>query len=393
MSRRRTTISILKISLLLLILIGCSQYEALRTNKDHYKENFQIETKDGWTLNIWHYPPQKRQIRTYPIILCHGLSYNSMFWDLTEEVSLARYLQAAGYDVWSVDLRGAGLSSKPTLSKIKQLFRLNVSILNPIGIKNVPLDLLKINWTVDDHIMYDVPAVIDFVTKKTGSDKIIWIGHSMGGMIMFAYLGTHREDDRIAGFIAIAAPLYLIRPTHDIFELLANQTNFVMLGNIATGANLRAIIGTVAGPAFNTPIDSLFHNTENISPDVLHMLYYLCQEDISPGQLDQLIRFLREGHFKSIDGKVDYTLNISNINENIPILQIVGQLDNMAIPGFVLQIHNMLRSQDKTFRLFGRINNYRADYGHDDIVIGKHSKEEVFPYLLSWLKGHEKALK
>ena len=49
-------------------------------------------------------------------ILCHGLSYNLLFWDLGEEVSLPRYLADAGYDVWSLSLRDATPSSQPLSS-------------------------------------------------------------------------------------------------------------------------------------------------------------------------------------------------------------------------------------------------------------------------------------
>jgi hypothetical protein len=37
-------------------------------------------------------------------------------------------------------------------------------------------------------------------------------------------------------------------------------------------------------------------------------------------------------------------------------------------------------------RVFGRINGYHADYGHDDIIIGKYAADEVFPYITSWLR-------
>ncbi len=372
------------------LILGCSPDSnklslfASKNNPD--RKNFEITTKDGWTLNIWRYKPKQIKPNTLPVILCHGLSYNSFFWDLTEKTSLARYLQSAGYDVWSVDLRGAGLSSKPALSEIKQLFRLNISLINPVNIKNAPADLLKLNWTVDDHINYDIPAILDFVTEKTGKDKVVWIGHSMGAMIMFGYLGKHPDDNRVAGFVAVAGPMYLVRPVNDIFEMMVKQKDFVKIGNITTGANLRAVVGTLTGGLVETAIDALFYNEKNIDAETFHMLFYLCQEDISPGQLDQLIQFLRKGHFVSVDEKIDYTENVSKIQ--IPILQIVGQLDNMASPGFVLYIHNKLKSKDKTFRLFGRINGYRADYGHDDIIIGKYSKEEVFPYVLNWLDKH-----
>jgi hypothetical protein len=57
----------------------------------------------------------------------------------------------------------------------------------------------------------------------------------------------------------------------------------------------------------------------------------------------------------------------------------------MVDPGFAAEVHRRLGSKDKQFRVFGRINGYRADYGHDDIILGRYAQTEVFPYLRDWL--------
>ncbi len=366
-------------------LAGCSKEQLLFSRKLPLRKAYTIKTKDGWRLNIWHYPPAKKGIKVNPVILCHGLSHNSSFWDLTEKTSLAKYLQAEGFDVWSVDLRGAGNSTKPALSQLKQLFRLDISALSPEALADIPSDLQKFNWTVDDHINYDVPAILDFVLKHTGASKVHWIGHSMGSMIMFGYLGTHNQNE-IDTFVAISGPMYLLHPANDVYELMAKQSNFVKIGNLTTGTNLRAIVGVLAGGLLETPIDALFLNEDNVDAETFHIFYYACQEDISPGQLDQLLKYLKCGHFVSEDGKTDYTENVSKIT--VPVLQIVGQLDNMISPGFVAVIHNKLASKDKQMRVFGKINSYYDNYGHDDIIIGRHSRDDVFPYIKNWLISH-----
>jgi len=115
----------------------------------------------------------------------------------------------------------------------------------------------------------------------------------------------------------------------------------------------------------------------------LRAFYYANQDDISPGQLDQLLQYIKRGNFVSYDGKTNYTAALGKIN--VPVLQILGQLDNMVDPGFAAEVHQQLGSSNKKLRVFGRINGYRADYGHDDIVIGRHARDEVFPYITNWL--------
>lgn len=341
-----------------------------------------VKTSDNWSLHLLHYPPVKHNPKRVPIVLCHGLSHNNTYWDLTENVSLAKYLQRRGYDVWSVSLRGSGQSTKPTLSQIRQLFRLNVSSLNPKGVVNRQPGLLRMNWTVDDHINRDIPAVLDYVIQETGCPKIVWVGHSMGAMIMFAYLGMY-PDAPVQSFIALAGPMYLERPANDWLEFLAQSTGITQVGNLTGGTNLRATLGVLVGNLITTPVDQLFLNESNVEPRLMRTFYYKNQDDISPGQLDQLLQYVRRGRFTSYDNTINYTDNVKNIT--VPILQIVGQLDNFAEPGFVAIIHNRLESSRKQMRVFGKINGYRADYGHDDIIIGKHARDEVFPYIETWL--------
>jgi len=374
---------------LMLVLSGLSchkpqhEIKSILQPKPTDPVSYWTKTDDNWSLHILRYQPATLDPNRAPVILCHGLSHNNSFWDLSDEVSFAKYLQREGFDVWSVSLRGAGQSTKPTLSQIRQLFRLNLSALTPENIVNREPGLLRLNWTVDDHINHDIPAVLEYVLKQTQSQKVIWIGHSMGAMIMFAYLGLH-ADAPVQSFIGISGPMYMVHPANDVLELLANQEDIVQVSNLTTGTNLRAVVGVLAGNMVSTPIDQLFLNETNVDPAIIRTFYYRNQDDISPGQLNQLLRFVRIGDFCSSDGKVDYTTNVSKIR--VPTLQIVGQLDNFAPPGFVTEIHRQLGSTKKAMRVFGTINGYKANYGHDDIIIGKYARDEVFPYLVTWLK-------
>ena len=76
-----------------------------------------------------------------------------------------------------------------------------------------------------------------------------------------------------------------------------------------------------------------------------------------------------------------------------PTFFLAGQLDNMANVDAVKFAYRQVSSQDKDYRLFARINNKQADYGHDDIIIGKHAREEVYPEILNWLKTHRRSEK
>jgi hypothetical protein len=38
--------------------------------------------------------------------------------------------------------------------------------------------------------------------------------------------------------------------------------------------------------------------------------------------------------------------------------------------------------------MFGTANGHKNDYGHNDLILGKFAKKEVYPEILRWVKGH-----
>src|SRR5689334_21216797 len=76
------------------------------------------------------------------------------------------------------------------------------------------------HWNVDDLMRYDVPAILDYVRRETGHDRVNWIGHSMGGMLMFPYLELDPDGGRkIATLVAMGSTITLAEaPQTDMLQ-------------------------------------------------------------------------------------------------------------------------------------------------------------------------------
>ena len=79
-----------------------------------------------------------------------------------------------GYDVWLGNFRGNKYSSMHLT-------------LNP----EVDMDYWKFSWSQMGR--FDIPAILKYITLKTGKAKIAYIGHSMGTTAMFYLFATDYE--------------------------------------------------------------------------------------------------------------------------------------------------------------------------------------------------------
>ena len=164
---------------------GCASLRRLNVNRDlrPCSDGF-APTADGWMLGIRHYHPVEPDPDKLPVVLCHGLGLNGTFWTITGN-HLPSQLVDRGYEVFVVDMRGSGASYRDgTIGWVNSGLRQTV-------IPEVGND----EWNMDDQAIYDVPAILDYVAQKTGSDQVNWVGHSLGGMLMFAFL--ERSDQCI----------------------------------------------------------------------------------------------------------------------------------------------------------------------------------------------------
>jgi polyhydroxyalkanoate synthase len=345
---------------------------------------YRTKTADGWDIALKRFnKPDNSNKKKLPVVLCHGFNYNDRFWYLDRDYSLACYLYERGYDVWLISLRGSGNSTKPGLAEFHSLSRFEL-IKMPETLAKAALTLNKFNWNIDDHINKDIPAALELIKKETGYEKVNWIGHSLGGMIIYAYLEAGGEG--INNFISVASPMMVPRPPNDILAVIRDQRPAVylsMLINRTVASQFKALTG-----GQNDDIDLLFYNPDNVDKNIKIKMFRYAVEDISPGAIDQLRIMIIEGEFLSADKKINYSANLSKVS--VPILCIGGMADNLAPPMSIYFPYEKVSSQDKTIRIFSLANRYSANYGHSDLIIGKKAPQEVYPYILNWLRNREK---
>ncbi len=338
------------------------------------------KTPDDWTLALYRFKaPPGSPLKT-PVVLCHGGGMNGYIWDIKKEKSFARYLRNEGFDVWIVELRGAGRSSKPGWVMLHDL--MSGPDLAPTRYENTSFRFDHADWNIDDYIDKDMPAILDKVKTVTGSGKVQWVGHSLGGMIALAYI-IKTQDASLKDVVAMASPMNMPHPHNDLLagiEQHADLKQIVYLINNRVAARTFGFLGIFG----STPMDPLLYNRDNMDNDVVNKLLQTAVEDMSPGVVDGYVTLIKGGEFVSADKTVNYTRSLDKIQ--IPLLLIGGSLDTMCSTVSLYDTYRSVRSEDKALRIFGRANGYKKDYGHNDLVLGKHAQDEVYPYAARWLK-------
>jgi pimeloyl-ACP methyl ester carboxylesterase len=343
-------------------------------------KTFFVKTDDNWMLEINRFKLTKAEQDLGPVILLHGFHHNANFWDLDAEHSLARYLAVRGFDVWVLSFRGAGKSTTEGFVKVEgivKFFTANVpAFLNP-----TTYDKSRMRWSIDDYIDHDFPAVLEFVCKESQRQEVSVIGHSLGGLVALCYLTKHPTDSRIKQFVAIGAPGVVIQPPNDMLSDVA-RNEALYYSTFLINAKVAAQLGAVL-ERHVTPFDVLFYNRFNIDRKTLVLMFAKTIEDVSLDVLDQMREMIRSGHFWNKDKRYDYSDNFKNIVT--PGLFIAGVLDNIASPANVHYAYDAISSTDKNYREFSTVNGYKADYGHNDLILGKDARSEVFAYMYHWL--------
>ena len=315
-------------------------------------------TDDGWRVALHNYAPLGPKIGK-PVILCHGIAGNRFIFDLDNAPSLAAYLRSQNRDVWVAELRGSGCSGRPGLL-----------------LSDYPL-----NWSFDDHLNYDVEAIIRNVINETGTDSVHWVGHSMGGMLIEAYI-SRKKPSCVASAVALGSPTdFTGMKTHRFRHVVRIEAMLKIIPFNPFQLLIKCFLPILR---FAPSLLSMIVSPENIEWWVVRKISAIGTESVSSSALWlDMARFLSGGKFADPSGRP----YLEGIEESkTPLLAISGAKDIMAPQKAVLSVCET--SADDCVReslILGKQAGIEQDYGHVDLLLGTRAREEVFPIIERWL--------
>lgn len=177
------------------------EHEGLVKSPQYYARScgFEIEdcvaeTEDGYYLRVHRvsYPGSQRGPgKGYPVLIMHGLFQSSGSFITSEDRSIAFWLAKHGnYQVYLGNNRAVYDMGHRKYSRYDARFW---------------------DYNIHDLARYDIPALVDFVRRDTGYDKIAYIGHSQGNASAFLALSRFTVPElgeKLSYFAALAPAVY-----------------------------------------------------------------------------------------------------------------------------------------------------------------------------------------
>lgn len=258
------------ISFLLLQLICLNLTVDLGTYYKEYIESFgykleenPVITDDGYILSLWHLNPKVPNGKT--VFFQHGFTCSAWIFFHLGENSLPFYLLKEGYDIWLANNRGNYFSPGHASKDPK----------DPKSGYN--------NYSMDDFVASDMPAMVKYIKERTGAKKMTFIGHSQG------------------------TTLFLMSVMHDPIFTEESFDNFISLGTVPNLAHTKFLPIDILDMIYDLLRKATFLQALNLPELLRELLATLAKEHPKIfGKIFDVLVSIRPS------GRMDY-INIYNL--------------------------------------------------------------------------------
>ncbi|XP_057437495.1 triacylglycerol lipase 2-like isoform X2 [Lotus japonicus] len=303
-----------------------------------------------------------------------------MTWLLNSpEQDLPLILADNGFDVWIANTRGTGHS------------RRHISL--------DPSNPAFWDWSFDELISYDLPAVFDYVTNKTGQ-KINYVGHSLGTLTALASFSEGNLVNQLKSAALLSPVAYLSHMSSEFLVVAANT----FIDQIISFGQAEFDIKRLPGSAFLNSLcvhpgvdcsDLMTAITgDNCCLNSSTLKLFLLNEPQSSSRknLIHLAQIVRHG----VLAKYNYVLpahnfihygqisppvyNLANIPHDLPLFISYGGRDALADVGDVATLLDILKNHDQDKLSV----QFIKDYAHADFVMGFNANDMVYKNIISF---------
>ncbi|KAG6659703.1 hypothetical protein CIPAW_03G053900 [Carya illinoinensis] len=306
-----------------------------------------------------------------------------MTWLLNPpEQNLPMILADNGFDVWIANTRGTRFSRRHTsLDSNQPAFW---------------------NWSWDELVSFDLPAVFDFVYGQTGQ-KIDYVGHSLGTLVALASFSEGNLVKQLKSAALLSPIAYLSHMSTalgvvaakffvgEIVQLLG-LTEF----NIKEESVRNLLKSLCARPGVDCYdlMSALTGKNCCLNSSTIDLLLVNEPQSTSVKNMVHLAQMVRNGIVAKYNyGRTGYNLkqygeasppiyNLSNIPHDLPIFFSYGGQDALSDVQDVMLLLDNFKAHD-----VDKLSvQFIKDYAHIDFIMGVNAKDVVYNQVIAFFK-------
>lgn len=303
--------------------------------------------------------PAEGALRGSPALLLPGFGQNRLTWEVGD-LSLPARIAARGRATYVLEQRGTGLARR-------------------FG--------ERLAASVDD-LLEDVLAAIEVARQDAGADRLVLVGHSLGGLL--ALRAAAERPGAVSGVVTLAAGLFLGRGSPRLGAVL-RLTRLVLPPKIAARLADRPLPLRVVGAVLLALRPVLDH------PVVPFPLAVWAPRAYATRDLEQRFGDGMDRVSVGVAAAVRDSFAGAGL-PGVPASEVPALLSRVRCP--VLLVHSatdplspppvgapardaLVSSPDARLAVVGRPPD--PPLGHCDLVVSEHARDRVWPLVLDWI--------
>lgn len=191
-----------------------------------------------------------------------------------------------------------------------------------------------------EAVDYDLPLAQRVVAQHSPVPAF-WVGHSFGGVVLTRALGETLDPQQVAGVV-----------------LVASATDSPLLVSPIVATVVKALSARGRFPARRLRLGPIDEPGEAMRDALAWALEQRTGIDRAPSSLD------------------------------VPLLALTGTRDLIAPRRRCVDLARTYATDRRLVQPAGRRHGFRRSYGHEGMLLHPAARDDVFPFIIDWLRGH-----
>ncbi|EAZ13172.1 hypothetical protein OsJ_03092 [Oryza sativa Japonica Group] len=253
--------------------------------------------------------------------------------------------------------------------------------------------IISYDWDFDHYLEEDVPAAMNYIKQQspTKDGKLLAIGHSMGGILLYAMVskcGCEGAEPELVAIVTLASSVDYTTSNSSLKLLLplADPAEMLRVPAIPVGTLLSTTYPISSrAPYILSLLRSQISSKDMMDPDLLSKLVLNNFCTVPAKVLLQLTTAFRDGGLRNRAGTFFFKQHLHKIK--VPILALAGDEDLICPPEAVYETVKLIPQHLVTYKVFGKPEG--PHYAHYDLVGGRKAVHEVYPCIIEFLSQHD----